>query len=247
MRIPRGITAYLYGVGMATLIGLFLIVYFKGRNDQRAADAPKIRAAKLGEENAIARADSTHHVTVAVRDSLGRVRDSVDVAYRRAQQLELKALQLSDSLRIQRAVTAQLTIAVDTLRTRVAAAVTSDSSGTRYASAHAVQGPITVDVDVAMPPHDSARFGIVASVTPPVIDIDAGCRDAPAGGIRSGYLAASAADGWGTVTIGRVAFTPDVCNAIPRLIEPTFPQKVRSGLPWFAAGAVLTAAGFAIF
>ena len=245
--IPRGIKAYAYGAAIASLLALLAWTYHRGKSDQKAADAPIIRAAKLGEENAIARADSTRHVMVARYDSAtGALRDSVDVAYRRAEQLELDRMRITDSLRIQRVITAQLQLQSDTLRARVAAAVTTDSAGTRYASFHEKQGPITVDVAVEVPEFDSARAEIVATVDPPLIDVDGGCSDAPPGGVRSAYLTASA-PGWGRVDIGRLAFTPDVCNAVPVIIRPDFGQKVKSGIPWLVAGAVLTAAGIAVF
>ncbi len=227
MIIPRGIKPYLIGAAAAFIVAIIVYAYISGRRHQAATDAVTVRAAQTETENAIARSDSTHHT----------LRDSVDVAYRRAEQADLVAIQLADSIRLQRAVTTRLTIVVDTLRARVAAVVTTDSADTRYASFHERQGPITVSVDVTMPARDSARATIVASVTPPVIDIDAGCRAAAAGGVRSAYVAASAA-GWGRVTIGRSVFGPDVCNAVPVIIRPSFGQRVRSVVPWLAAGVV---------
>lgn len=211
--ISRGIKAYAAGAAAAVLVAAFAFTYSAGRRHQRAADAPIIRAAQLGEENAVARADSTHHVVVARIDSATGKVHSADVAYRRAEQLRLSALELTDSLRIQRTISAQLRLQADTLRARVAAAMRTDSAGTRYASFHQENNQVAVHVDVAMPTNDSARATIVASVKPPIIDIDGGCRDAPPGGVRSAYLAASA-PGWGKVTIGRVAFNLDSCNAI---------------------------------
>jgi len=219
----RRLRPYLIGGAVAVLAIALLLVYRAGKDAQRVADQVTIQQAQLERENAIARADSSRRLWQA---------DSA-VAYRRVQQLELAAIQLTDSLRIQRRMTAELVIRTDTLRARIAAAPVPDSAGVRRQAFHAEQPPITVDVDVEARP-DSILALIRASLAPIRLNVTGGCVDQP-GSVRAAYVTASA-QGFPNIDVGSSTFAPDVCNPLPVPEHRTLGDKVRTGIPWAVAG-----------
>lgn len=163
--------------------------------------------------NELARADSTHKVVMAQRDT-------IDAVTKLAVQEKIRADDLDKRLKRETRAKADLQIRIDSLVAVIQGATTEDTAGTRYGvfpPKHAEW--LTIGAKVALPkPPGIGTIEITAVPDPVLIGVRQQCGPPDSRGVRQASVVVTGPR-WATITLGALVQDPEVC--MPQIAKKT--------------------------